>query len=106
MLAIRPPGRASRRRRRSIDLADRITWHGIDGQQPLRRLVIRELLLGIAQNVAERGVTDAARQLHDGRHPLAQHWIRHAEDHGVLAPEDGSAGPARPRPGRCWTRRG
>src|SRR5271169_1566482 len=84
MRAIRRPGRASPLPP-PVDRSCRSDyWHGIDGQQPLRRLVIRELLLGIAQNVAERGVTDAARQLYDGRHPLAQHWIRYAEDHGVL----------------------
>ena len=48
-----------RRRRPSIDLAERVAWHGINDQQPLRRLVIRELPPGIAQNVGKRGVTHA-----------------------------------------------
>ena len=53
---------------------------------------------------AKRGVARAARQLHDGRHPLAQHRIRHAEDRGVahqrMAEQDpldldrGDVGPA------------
>jgi hypothetical protein len=71
------------RRRPAIDLAQRAARHGVDSPQPLRRLVVRELPLGVLQNGAKRGLARPARQLHDSRHSLAQHGIRNAEDHGL-----------------------
>ena len=54
-----PAERRRRRRRPAIDLAERAARHGIDSPQLLRRLVIRELPLGVVQNGAKRGIASA-----------------------------------------------